>query len=142
MPRRARLALPGIPWHIIQRGNNRAICFHAEEVYQFYPHYLNEFSGKFGCHIHAYVLMTNHGLVTEVGLATAYQRYSLGAVEAEFSGYTDPADDLKKAVSWIDRDDAAITIERDGMTGPIVSAGDLLVDSRLPDELQGLAALM
>ena len=23
MPRRARLALPGIPWHIIQRGNNR-----------------------------------------------------------------------------------------------------------------------
>ena len=86
--------------------------------------------------------MTNHGLVTEVGLATAYQRYSLGAVEAEFSGYTDPADDLKKAVSWIDRDDAAITIERDGMTGPIVSAGDLLVDSRLPDELQGLAALM
>jgi hypothetical protein len=24
MPRRARLVLPGIPWHIIQRGNNRA----------------------------------------------------------------------------------------------------------------------
>jgi len=60
MPRRARLALPGIPWHIIQRGNNRAVCFHAEEDYQFYLHYLNEFADKFGCAIHAYVLMTNH----------------------------------------------------------------------------------
>ena len=64
-----------------------------------------------------------------------------GAVEAEFSGYTDAADQQRKAVSWIDRDDAVIYIERDGMTGPIVSAGDLLVDNRLPDELQGLAAL-
>ncbi len=24
MPRRARLASPGIPWYIIQRGNNRS----------------------------------------------------------------------------------------------------------------------
>jgi putative transposase len=35
MPRRARLSVPGIPWHIIQRGNNRSICFYAEEDYQF-----------------------------------------------------------------------------------------------------------
>ncbi len=60
MPRRARLSLPGIPWHIIQRGNNRAVCFHAEADYQFYLHYLNEFANKFGCQLHAYVLMTNH----------------------------------------------------------------------------------
>ena len=33
MPRRARLSVPGIPWHIIQRGNNRSVCFHAEEDY-------------------------------------------------------------------------------------------------------------
>jgi putative transposase len=31
MPRRARLSLPGVPWHIIQRGNNRSVCFHAED---------------------------------------------------------------------------------------------------------------
>lgn len=60
MPRRARLSLPGIPWHIIQRGNNRSVCFHAEEDYQFYLHYLKEFAEKFGCAVHAYVLMTNH----------------------------------------------------------------------------------
>ena len=60
MPRRARLSLPGIPWHIIQRGNNRSVCFHAEEDFQFYLHYLKEFAEKFGCAVHAYVLMTNH----------------------------------------------------------------------------------
>ena len=60
MPRRARLSLPGIPWHIIQRGNNRAVCFHAEADYQYYLHYLKEFADKFGCEVHAYVLMTNH----------------------------------------------------------------------------------
>jgi putative transposase len=60
MPRRARLALAGIPWHIIQRGNNRALCFHAEDDYQFYLHYLKTFAEHFGCAVHAYVLMTNH----------------------------------------------------------------------------------
>ena len=60
MPRRARLSIPGIPWHIIQRGNNRSVCFHAEEDFQCYLHYLQEFAAKFDCAIHAYVLMTNH----------------------------------------------------------------------------------
>ncbi|MDO8311440.1 MAG: transposase [Sideroxyarcus sp.] len=60
MPRRARISIPGIPWHIIQRGNNRSVCFYAEDDYQFYLHYLNELATKFGCAVHAYVLMTNH----------------------------------------------------------------------------------
>jgi putative transposase len=51
MPRRARISIPGIPWHIIQRGNNRSACFHAEEDYQFYLHYLEEFATKYGCAI-------------------------------------------------------------------------------------------
>lgn len=29
MPRRARIVVPGIPWHIIQRGNNRLACFYT-----------------------------------------------------------------------------------------------------------------
>lgn len=60
MPRRARLSIPGIPWHIIQRGNNRSACFYAEEDYVFYLRQLEALSDKFGCAIHAYVLMTNH----------------------------------------------------------------------------------
>ena len=60
MSRRARLSVAGVPWHIIQRGNNRAVCFHCEEDYRFYLHYLKEFADRFGCALHAYVLMTNH----------------------------------------------------------------------------------
>ena len=60
MPRRPRLAIAGIPWHIIQRGVNRTACFFAEDDYQFYLHYLHEYARDFGCAIHAYVLMTNH----------------------------------------------------------------------------------
>lgn len=60
MPRRARLAIAGIPWHIIQRGNNRSACFFHDEDYQFYLEQLALQAGKFGCRVHAYCLMTNH----------------------------------------------------------------------------------
>ena len=60
MPRRARLALPGIPWHIIQRGNNRSECFFADEDYRRYLGILHEQALTHDCAVHAYVLMTNH----------------------------------------------------------------------------------
>jgi putative transposase len=60
MPRRARLVMPGVAWHVIQRGNNRSACFYAEEDYRFYLNTLKEQADKFGCAVHAYVLMTNH----------------------------------------------------------------------------------
>ena len=60
MARRARLSIPGIPWHIIQRGNNKAACFYTNEDYEYYLYHLKEQAYKHGCLIHAYVLMTNH----------------------------------------------------------------------------------
>jgi len=54
MPRRARLTLPGIPWHIIQRGNNRTACFYAEEDYRCYLETLEAQADKHGCAVHAY----------------------------------------------------------------------------------------
>jgi putative transposase len=60
MSRRARLSLPGIPWHIVQRSSARAVCFYAEDDYRFYLDLLARFSEAFGCSVHAYVLMTNH----------------------------------------------------------------------------------
>jgi REP-associated tyrosine transposase len=60
MPRRPRLNLANAPLHIIQRGNNRQACFFAEEDYRFYLYWLKKGAGKYGCDIHAYVLMTNH----------------------------------------------------------------------------------
>ncbi|WP_430229417.1 transposase [Nitrosomonas communis] len=60
MPRRARLTLPNVPLHLIQRGNNRQACFFAEEDYRLYLDWLTEYASKTGCNVHAYVLMTNH----------------------------------------------------------------------------------
>ena len=60
MPRRPRLSLAGIPWHIIQRGNNRSACFYADDDYRKYLDTLKEQAIKFDCAIHAYALMTNH----------------------------------------------------------------------------------
>ena len=60
MPRRPRVTFPGVPLHLIQRGNNRQACFYSDEDYQFYLEWLGEYAGKSGCAIHAYVLMANH----------------------------------------------------------------------------------
>lgn len=60
MPRKARIRCGGIPHHIIQRGNNRASCFFADEDYRFYLENLAEGARRYECEVHAYVLMTNH----------------------------------------------------------------------------------
>ena len=60
MPRRPRVVLPHVPLHLIQRGNNRQLCFVADDDYRFYLDCLKEFAGNTGCRVHAYVLMTNH----------------------------------------------------------------------------------
>jgi putative transposase len=60
MPRRPRLIHPGIPLHIIQRGNNRQACFFADEDYLFYLDWLHEYAQEVDCAIHAFILMTNH----------------------------------------------------------------------------------
>lgn len=60
MPRRARLAIANVAWHIIQRGNNRGACFFSEGDYLCYLRLLAQQSEKHGCAIHSYCLMTNH----------------------------------------------------------------------------------
>lgn len=60
MPRRPRLSLPNVPLHLIQRGNNRQVCFVADEDFRCYLDWLGDYAGRTGCRIHAYVLMTNH----------------------------------------------------------------------------------
>jgi putative transposase len=60
MPRKPRFFLPGVPAHIVQRGNNRQPIFFDDCDYRAYLHWLKEASERWSCRIHAYVLMTNH----------------------------------------------------------------------------------
>ena len=60
MPRRARSYIPDLPYHIVQRGNNREACFIEPENYLFYLELWKSISKRYGVSVHAYCLMTNH----------------------------------------------------------------------------------
>jgi putative transposase len=60
MARLPRICPPGIPQHIIQRGNNRQVCFADTADFAAYSAWLYEASCKYGVDVHAWVLMTNH----------------------------------------------------------------------------------
>lgn len=60
MARQLRPVLAGIPLHIVQRGANRERCFFSDTDYQVYLSMLREALPLAECHLHAYVLMTNH----------------------------------------------------------------------------------
>ena len=60
MPRRPRMYIPGFPYHIVQRGNNRKACFFVKDNFAFYLQLWKEISARYGVSVHAYCLMTNH----------------------------------------------------------------------------------
>jgi len=61
VPRKRRFFLPGVPVHVVQRGNNRQAVFFDDNDDRVYLDWLRGAAGNHGCSVHAYVLMTNHG---------------------------------------------------------------------------------
>jgi putative transposase len=49
-----------MPQHVTQRGNNRSVLFVRDSDYRFFLDNLRIECDRFGCLVHAYVLMTNH----------------------------------------------------------------------------------
>ena len=91
MARLPRICLPGIPQHVIQRGNNRQACFASEEDFAAYAHWLDEFSRRYRVQVHAWVFMTNHVHLlltpdTEFGISRMMQ--SLGRQYVRYFNYT------------------------------------------------------
>ena len=60
MARLLRICPPGIPQHVIQRGNNKHICFTNTADFSVYSAWLKQYSKEFKVNIHAWVFMTNH----------------------------------------------------------------------------------
>ena len=60
MPRSPRIALPGYPHHVIQRGNNRQAIFLSDEDYKFNIDCFLRAKEQHRCRIYAYCLMSNH----------------------------------------------------------------------------------
>ncbi|MDO3386602.1 transposase [Gilvimarinus sp. SDUM040013] len=60
MPRRARVIVPDLPHHIVQRGHNRNVVFVEGRDYEYYLDNLAEWKAFFGLRVYSYCLMTNH----------------------------------------------------------------------------------
>jgi putative transposase len=60
MPRLPRIRVPGITFHIVQRGNDRSRTFFVNDDYRAYLYLLSLMSQRYETEVHAYVLMTNH----------------------------------------------------------------------------------
>jgi len=60
MPRIPRLSVPGVPLHIVQRGNNRQAVFFQDADYITWLDTLFESASRYDVSVHAWVCMTNH----------------------------------------------------------------------------------
>ncbi len=60
MPRRARVIIPKVAHHIIQRGNNRQNILIEEEDFSNYCYWINKYSKQYKVNVLAYCLMNNH----------------------------------------------------------------------------------
>jgi len=60
MARLPRLNIPNIPQHVVQRGNNRQVCFFSKQDYAVYLDKLKDCSRKYRVDVHSFILMTNH----------------------------------------------------------------------------------
>jgi len=60
MARARRVDLPGLIYHVINRGNNRREVFYDENDYEHYLCLLHRYKQKFAFKLFAYCLMPNH----------------------------------------------------------------------------------
>jgi len=60
MARLQRYAPANIPQHLIQRGNNRQVCFGRNEDFSAYSGWLHDGLKKYEVKCHGWVFMTNH----------------------------------------------------------------------------------
>jgi putative transposase len=60
MARLARVVIPGLPHHIIQRGNRRQQTFFNDDDYATYLELMSQWCKEQGVQIWCYCLMMNH----------------------------------------------------------------------------------
>lgn len=60
MPRTSRIVVPGVPHHVIQRGNRKQTVFFQDQDRLYYLRMLKEHSRMYGLKIWSYCLMDNH----------------------------------------------------------------------------------
>jgi len=93
----ARVVIPDVPHHIIQRGNRRQKVFFSDQDRRFYLRLLKKYGDEVGITYWAYCLMENHIHLVAVpkspesftkGLGTAHWKYTLSInIREDWRGY-------------------------------------------------------
>lgn len=83
MPRTARVIVPGMPHHVVQRGHNRKPVFVEDCDYQYYLDTLQEWKVILGIQVYGWCLMTNH---VHLILQPGEDRQSIGLLMKRLAG--------------------------------------------------------
>lgn len=87
MVRLPRLVIPGIPYHVTQRGNRRAQTFFKEGDYALYRDLLAQAADRAGAEVWAYCLMPNHVHVIVVPSDSDGLRRTFADTHRRYTGY-------------------------------------------------------
>ena len=90
MARLPRFFVPGLPLHVIQRGNDRAPTFGGPSDLAFFRESVKHAARKHGVSIHAYVFMTNHvHMLATPGSATSVPKMmqAVGRVYVQYFNF-------------------------------------------------------
>jgi putative transposase len=85
MPRIARVVVPGMPHHVVQRGNRNQQTFFLEGDYLAYLELMNRWLGKYGVEVWAYCLMSNHVHLIVVPPTEDSLRRSIGEAHRHYT---------------------------------------------------------
>src|SRR4026208_2512142 len=85
MARLPRIDVPGIPQHLIIRGNNRSILFRDDADRCIFLQLVEKALGVCACDLHAYVLMTNHVHLLATGHLVGELSEMMQRIERKFA---------------------------------------------------------
>lgn len=87
MARIARVIIPGIPHHVVQRGNRRLQTFFSEEDYLAYIAFMASSCKSFDVEVWAYCLMPNHVHLIMVPTEENKLRLAVGQAHQSYTRY-------------------------------------------------------
>ena len=85
MARFARVVVPGLPHHVVHRGNRRSSVFFDPADRQTYRRWLREYGELYGMQVWAYCLMSNHVHIIATSLKPDSLHKAIGRTHMRFA---------------------------------------------------------
>lgn len=95
MARIARVVVPGIPHHIIQRGNRRLETFFCDADYKEYLYLMADWCNRCKVEIWSYCLMPNHVHLVSVSSSEDGLRKAIGEAHRRYTRHINARNDWK-----------------------------------------------